>query len=79
VQSHLQLHHKIKFFLVPTINRNHTTNVPLSERLKSGLDDENMGILPTEFIQKYVAYAHKYVHPRYITRFSKKLQYYKNY
>jgi hypothetical protein len=42
------------------------TDIPLSERLKYGLDDGNTEILPIEFLQKYVAYAHKYVHPRYI-------------
>ncbi|RIA90936.1 MCM2/3/5 family-domain-containing protein [Glomus cerebriforme] len=49
---------------VPAINRNQMTDIPLSERLKYGLDDENMEILPIELLKKYVAYAHKYVHPR---------------
>ena len=41
------------------------TDIPLSERLKYGLDEENMEFLPIEFLQKYIAYAHQYIHPRY--------------
>ncbi|RHZ87082.1 hypothetical protein Glove_40g95 [Diversispora epigaea] len=43
-------------------NRSHIVDIlPLSERLKIGTN-ENMELFDIPFLQKYVAYAHKYVH-----------------
>ncbi|CAG8540344.1 2972_t:CDS:10 [Acaulospora morrowiae] len=47
------------------INRSRAADIlPLSEKLKIGMDDENKELLDNAFLQKYVVYAHKYVQPR---------------
>ncbi|CAG8465967.1 17594_t:CDS:10 [Dentiscutata erythropus] len=46
-------------------NRSHLIGIlPLSKRLKISTEDENMNVLPIPLLQKYIAYARKYVHPR---------------
>ncbi|CAG8594700.1 43281_t:CDS:10 [Gigaspora margarita] len=46
-------------------NRNHLIGImPLSKRLKVNTEDKNINVLPISLLQKYIAYARKYVHPR---------------
>ncbi|KAF0477127.1 DNA helicase MCM8 isoform X1 [Gigaspora margarita] len=46
-------------------NRNHLIGImPLSKRLKVSTEDKNINVLPISLLQKYIAYARKYVHPR---------------
>lgn len=43
-------------------NRSHIIDIlPLSERLKIG-SNENIELFDIPFLQKYIIYAHKYVH-----------------
>ncbi|CAG8516910.1 9209_t:CDS:10, partial [Scutellospora calospora] len=48
---------------ISDINRSHFVGIlPLSKRLKIGTGDKN--VLPIPLLQKYIAYARKYVYPR---------------
>ncbi|CAG8683310.1 11063_t:CDS:10, partial [Cetraspora pellucida] len=48
-----------------SINISHLVGIlPLSKRLKISTEDKDMTVLPLSLLQKYIAYARKYVHPR---------------